>query len=253
MLKGSNRILSFKISDVWTPVGCLTSNSFNETVEMLSTTTRDNQGWETSVPTVQGYSIPFTGVVPTDGTGKVILTNLRAYKRARTLLDWKIEDVTSGIIDIGKGYLTSVGETADVQGFLTFDAELAGYGVPTQYIDTTPPSAPFLTLDSQTSEAITISWTASTDDVAIKQYNIYRDDIIYDTVTGITLTYEDTNLVDGDVYSYIVSATDTSDNEGALSNKVISSIVSKPGITSFQFQNGDVFTFMDGTVFDFEN
>lgn len=238
MLKGTDRILYFKISDVWTPIGCLTSNSITESSEMLTTTTRDNQGWETSVPGSQSYSIPFAGIVPVDGTGKVTITTLRSLKRAKVRIEWKLEDTNNNFIDIGKGYLTSIGETADVGDFLVFDAELLGYGQPTQYVDDNPPTAPILGLGAGGSNFITIFWVAATDDVGIASYNIYRKNVLFDSVSGTTLFYDDYAIVDGGKYSYNVSAVDTAGNEGPLSNKVFPGTTSKPGEEYLELESG---------------
>lgn len=237
-LKGENRILSLKVSGVWTPIGCLEGNAFSETVELLPTTTRENNGWETAVPVNQSYTISFTGVVPQSSTGKVTLSDLRTYKRNRTLLDWKLEDVTTGMIDIGRGYLTNIGETADVGDFLAFDGEIVGYGVPVVYTDTTRPSRPVLTLSDQTATTISLSWTESTDDIGVVTYRIYRDGVLFDTVSAPTLTYDDVAIVHGDKYSYNVSALDSSGNESILSNKVISASVNNPTVTYLLLENG---------------
>ncbi|MFZ2795329.1 MAG: hypothetical protein WAZ38_07105, partial [Prolixibacteraceae bacterium] len=61
-INGEDRILYFKINNSWLPVGCLTENSLEETSEFLDTTTRDNEGWNTSRPIGQSYNISFAGL-----------------------------------------------------------------------------------------------------------------------------------------------------------------------------------------------
>ena len=60
---GGYRILYIDSGAGYLPVGCLTSHSFSEESETLNTTTRDNGGWSTEVPTNQSYSISFDGLV----------------------------------------------------------------------------------------------------------------------------------------------------------------------------------------------
>ena len=47
MIEGDIRILYIYDKTAYSPIGCLTENSFSESVEMLDTTTRDNGGWKT--------------------------------------------------------------------------------------------------------------------------------------------------------------------------------------------------------------
>ncbi len=60
-INGEIRILYIKQSGDFYPIGCLTSNSFSEDFETIGTTTRDNDGWATSRPTKQSYTISFDG------------------------------------------------------------------------------------------------------------------------------------------------------------------------------------------------
>ena len=109
-ISGTLRILYIKPGDDWLPVGCLTSNSFSESSEMLGTTTRDNQdGWRSSVPTNQSYAIPFEGVLTDDLESDTLMTyyEIQALKRNRTLIDWQIESVEGGF-ESGQGYISDL-------------------------------------------------------------------------------------------------------------------------------------------------
>jgi hypothetical protein len=66
IVSGNDRVLFIKRGDNFQPVGCLTSNGMDEDTEMLPTTTRNSEGWRTSIPQLQGYTINFEGLqVPT--------------------------------------------------------------------------------------------------------------------------------------------------------------------------------------------
>jgi len=132
---GSDRILYVKYLGAWLPVGCLTSNSLSENAEMLSTTTRDNNGWSTSRPTMQSYSISFEGIqintTMSGGTFSVAsYDRLKLLKRSKTLLDWKIQGATFPTVDYGKCYITDISEAAEADGLLTFSGTITGYGEP---------------------------------------------------------------------------------------------------------------------------
>lgn len=132
---GSDRILYIKQQGNWLPIGCLTSNSFSESAEMLSTTTRDNNGWNTSRPMMQGYSISFEGIqintVVAGGTFTIAsYDKLKLLKRQKMLLDWKIQGTTFPTVDYGKCYITELSEASAVDDFLTFSGSMVGYGIP---------------------------------------------------------------------------------------------------------------------------
>ncbi|WP_066950088.1 glycoside hydrolase family 18 chitinase [Streptomyces lushanensis] len=79
-----------------------------------------------------------------------------------------------------------------------------------------PPSAPGTpTASNITNTAVTLSWTAATDDKGIKNYDVLRDGAKVATVTGTT--YTNTGLTAGTNYSYTVQARDTIDQTGPVS------------------------------------
>ena len=239
MLLGRDQILYIRISvaDPWTPIGCLTTDGFNESAEMLDTTTRDNKGWSTSVPGRQSYNITFSGVQIKTTTTPFSYDFLTLFKRNKVRLYWKREIASQGLEQVGQGYIVSLSETADVGDYLSFDGEMVGYGLPVSSVDTQPPTAPTLGLGVQTEDYITLIWSESTDDVGVAGYNIYRNNTIYVTVGPVETFYLDYGIIDGQKYSYNVSAFDIAGNESALSNKVLSNTASKPGANYLLFEN----------------
>ena len=136
MIDGAYRILYLKWEGVYLPIGCLNSDSFTESSEMLDTTTRDNGGWKTSTPTVQSYNISFEGIVTnTNFNGgdftKISLDRLRVLKRNGTLIEWQTKDNNLTFVDSGKGHITSLSDSASSDEFISFNAEIEGYGEPT--------------------------------------------------------------------------------------------------------------------------
>jgi hypothetical protein len=134
-VNGEDRILYVKINGGWLPVGCLTSNSLDESSEMLDTTTRDNEGWSTSRPVMQSYSIGFQGLqvnstLPGGNFNEASYDRLKILKRNKTLLDWKIQGVIFPIVDYGKCYIDSLSETSTVGEFLSFSGSMTGFGTP---------------------------------------------------------------------------------------------------------------------------
>lgn len=85
--------------------------------------------------------------------------------------------------------------------------------------DTTPPTVPGnVRADATSSTRINLSWDASTDDVGVQEYRIFRNG--YNVATSQTTSYEDTGLAPSTQYSYTVSALDNSGNESPESDPV---------------------------------
>jgi chitodextrinase len=77
--------------------------------------------------------------------------------------------------------------------------------------DPEPPSIPGgLKTVSKTDRTITISWDASTDNIGVKGYVVYRDRKIIGTTEG--LTYEDSGLIAKTRYTYQIKAFDNMEN-----------------------------------------
>lgn len=132
---GEDRILYIKYLGNWLPVGCLTGNTLSENAEMISTTTRDNNGWNTSRPTNQAYTIGFEGlqINTTIAGGNFSVASydrLKLLKRSKTLLDWKIQGTIFPVVDYGKAYISEISEDSSTGEFLTFSGTLTGYGEP---------------------------------------------------------------------------------------------------------------------------
>jgi len=76
-------------------------------------------------------------------------------------------------------------------------------------VDITPPSIPTLvTATAVASTQIDISWTASTDNIAVTGYEIFRDNFFLATVTAPQVSYNDTGLTASTTYFYTVRAFD---------------------------------------------
>lgn len=88
-------------------------------------------------------------------------------------------------------------------------------------VDTTAPSAPSsLAASGVTSSSVTLSWNASTDNVGVTGYKIYRGSTLAATVSGTTTSYTVTGLAASTGYSFTVKAVDAAGNESAASNSV---------------------------------
>lgn len=85
--------------------------------------------------------------------------------------------------------------------------------------DTTPPSVPpGLSASAVSSSQINLTWTASTDNVGVTGYKVYRNGTQIGTTAGTS--YSDTGLSVSTTYSYTVAAYDAAGNTSAQSGSV---------------------------------
>ncbi len=78
--------------------------------------------------------------------------------------------------------------------------------------DSTPPSASSLSGVAFSSTQINLLWTASTDNVGVAGYRVYRGIMLIYTAGSTTMTYSDLGLTPSTTYSYYVAAFDAAGN-----------------------------------------
>jgi chitodextrinase len=115
----------------------------------------------------------------------------------------------------GTGYTYQVA-ARDLAGNTT-RASVNVNGGPT---DTAPPTAPGnLTATAAGPTTIALSWQASTDNIGVTGYTVYRDGTGIATVDGSTASYSDGGLIPGTTHTYTVTATDGAGNVSPASNQ----------------------------------
>ena len=128
-----------------------------------------------------------------------------------------INTVTS-VADVWSG--TVAASTRVLDYLYTVTPRESGYAVlqaPPVQVDTTAPSVPTgLTATTVSSSQINLTWHASTDNVAVTGYKVYRGLSNIASPTG--LSYSDTGLSPSTQYCYAVSAFDAAGNESARSS-----------------------------------
>ncbi|TDP97773.1 glycoside hydrolase family 6 protein [Labedaea rhizosphaerae] len=94
--------------------------------------------------------------------------------------------------------------------------------------DTTPPSAPSgVTVTGTTSSSVSLSWSASTDNVGVTGYDVYRNGSKVGTASSTTFT--DTGLTASTQYTYTVKAHDAAGNASTASSPVTATTQSGNG------------------------
>ena len=176
----------------------LTRTPFSNEVELT---------WNLSVDNVQvsGYRVYRDGV-------------LQAFRTVNTYRDTTVSsgmNYTYYVEAVDTGENTSVSNVLDVET-----------PIPTDTVDPTTPTG--LSATNITSNEATISWNASTDDIAISGYRIYQNGVHIGTTVNSSFTIN--SLEENTSYSFIVEAYDSSNNS-SMSNSlnVITLVQSETG------------------------
>jgi parallel beta-helix repeat protein len=108
--------------------------------------------------------------------------------------------------------------TNDFAGNLAGPIRDAGTNTQFGTSDATPPTTPTnLQSTAISSSRVDLSWTASTDNVGVTAYDIYRAGSLLTSVGAVT-SYSDTTVSPSTTYSYQVRARDSAGNPSGLSN-----------------------------------
>ena len=119
--------------------------------------------------------------------------------------------------------------------------------------DNQAPSSPTLAVDYTTIGRASISWTPSTDNVLVKENNVYRDGVLVATLAPGINSYLDAEVSPG-AHTYMVKSKDWNNNASANSNmlsvtvpvKRDGNISSSATITaSSYYQNNDQYSFLN--------
>jgi hypothetical protein len=99
--------------------------------------------------------------------------------------------------------------------------DIGAYELATTSGDTQPPSVPTgLATTSVASGSVSLSWNASSDNVGVVGYTVYRNGTLYGTTGSSATTYTDTTVAPLTSYSYTVDAFDAAGNHSAQSSSL---------------------------------
>jgi chitodextrinase len=192
-------------------------------------TTSKSESIAPSVPTGLGATpisqtqINLSWSASTDNTGGSGLAGYRIYRGGTQVGTSATTAYSDSGLTAGTTYLYRVA-AYDVAGNVSAQSSQ----VSAKTLDTTPPSVPTaLTGSAASATLINLSWVASTDNVGVTGYRIYRGGS--QIGTSATTTYADSTVVGSTTYSYTVAAYDAVPNVSAQST---AKNVSTPDITA---------------------
>ncbi len=89
--------------------------------------------------------------------------------------------------------------------------------------DEVPPTKPGIPIIyTQGTTKLSFGWTPSTDNVAVYQYAVYRNDVLIDTLSYAFSNYTDTGLSEGTTYDYKIYALDRAGNQSEAAHAQLS-------------------------------
>ncbi|HEV2210257.1 MAG TPA: hypothetical protein VG167_15880, partial [Verrucomicrobiae bacterium] len=213
----------------------VTSASWLETEDKIQTSSGAVAATFSATP---GYTQPITGIMAFRSAGAAVMpppsTKFVIGDRVQVTASLNVRSVpsTSGTL-LGTqpvGALGTVtGGPTNANGFnwwnINYDTGVDGWSAENYLVkapappppsDTTPPSVPIGFFATPVSSSqINLAWMASTDNVGVVGYLIYRGGTLI--ATTASTNYSDTNLTASTNYSYAVSAYDAAGNTSAQS------------------------------------
>ena len=123
-------------------------------------------------------------------------------------------------------------DLGDVATKRTFDVTFDDVAIDPSFIDPFVPSVPTgLAVSSYSNQEVDLSWNASSDNVGVTGYTIYRSDdgVNFNfTGTSTTTSYKDTSVAPSATYSYSVGAFDAAGNHSSQSLPVTVTTLAGP-------------------------
>jgi chitodextrinase len=188
----------------------------------LTTSTSACPAPDTTPPSVPGSlsaaavtqnSVTLTWSASTDNTG---VSGYTVYNGASSVGSTGATSFTISGLTCGASYTLSV-DAYDAAGNRSAKASVAAATSACPAADTTPPSAPTgLAVSSPTQTSITLSWTASTDNVGVAGYGRYRNGSLASSGAGTSYTFG--GLTCGTSYTLAVDAYDAAGNRSAATS-----------------------------------
>jgi hypothetical protein len=170
---------------------------------------------------LNGSSVNLTWQAATDNVG---VTGYELFRGTTQIVT--LSAATTSYVDTtsGPGTHQYTARAVDAAGNVSDPSNTASATVP----DTQKPTAPQnLTAAANGPSQIDLSWQASSDDVGVTGYRVFRGTTQVASLNGSTTSYSDTGLSPG-TYQYTVNAVDAAGNVSDASNTASGTLASPP-------------------------
>jgi glucose/arabinose dehydrogenase len=212
-------------------------NTANSTVVgMWTCNGQDNQKWRTASADTQPPSVPanprvsdlgcdtvtFAWDASSDNVGVAFYD---VYHDGQLMKSVGGTTLSTGLTVVGGVTWGLYVNARDAAGNVSQASTTVPITPPPCQADTEPPSAPSGLSGVATGTTITLNWSAATDNIGVRAYDVYRNGAKAGTVTGTATTAPATTFIDSGLaaitaYTYYVVARDAQANVSAGSNTV---------------------------------
>lgn len=121
------------ITPDWKLAVCSTSDGFSGSVDAVTTSTKCDDGWTSNLPGDGSWSFSHSALANKEpDVNQVSFKEMETLFLERAVKTWKLES-TEPADDYyweGKGFISSLSETADAGDYLAVDIEITGTGKP---------------------------------------------------------------------------------------------------------------------------
>jgi chitodextrinase len=165
----------------------------------------------------------------TASTDNVGVTNYRIYQGEAQIATSNTTSYQDKGLTVDTSYTYTV-SSADAAGNESAkSSQVSATTQPTPPVDTLAPTVPAgLTAQAISSSQINLTWSASTDNIGVTGYKIYRNGVLLTTYNLQLTTYSDTGLIPNTTYTYTISSFDAANNESAKSSQAQATTLNSP-------------------------
>jgi chitodextrinase len=185
------------------PTGLTTTSVSSGSVRLAWSASTDNIG-------VAGYTVYRNGAA-IDTTGATTTTYTDSTVAPSTTYTYKVD-------------------AFDAAGNHSAQSASVSVTTPPASSDTSPPTVPTALAAGLSGSTVNLNWNASTDNVGVSGYTVYRDAAVLATVPGTSTSYSDSAAARGATHTYAVDAFDAAGNHSAQSEAVS---IHVPGVPKF--------------------
>lgn len=181
----------------------------------------------TATATATPLQVSLSWTASTDNVG---VTGYTLYRNGTSMAT--VNGVTTTCIDLvpSPGTYSYTVDAFDAAG----NHSAQSTAVSITFADVTPPSVPGnFTAVAASSTQVNLAWTASTDNVGVAGYTVYRDAAVLTSLPASSLSYSDTSVTASTSYTYAVDAFDAAGNHSAATAVISVTTPSLPASLTF--------------------
>lgn len=196
-----------------------------------------NKNGQSRVITINVGTLTSAGI--RDGVGAISVKTHLPYKETTGIIRVKVNGVEKETLNITKNWTQHTINDINAEGTAEIQLEIVSGRISLDDLswtcyttpDTEAPSVPTLSAGEITTNTVELNWTPSTDNVAVKHYEIYANGTLVSTIPAGTHSAVIPNLTENTPYTFYIIAKDEAGNTSAKSN-ILDIITAKKLVTN---------------------